>query len=146
MREGEIVQLGDPLSIYNAPSSRFVAEFMGQVNLLAVAANNGSGAMLKELGIPVDQGFRDASERLDHAAAGTLAGPSRARQGGCRVRGRVLQQLSSRLAHACPCRRADRTYISELGADMSAPAARFHHPARTSTGPMPLPSMSETRA
>ena len=29
MREGEIVQLGDPLTIYSAPASRFVAEFMG---------------------------------------------------------------------------------------------------------------------
>ena len=46
MREGEIVQLGDPLSIYNAPASRFVAEFMGQVNLLAVE-KNGQGMVIK---------------------------------------------------------------------------------------------------
>lgn len=35
MREGRIVQLGAPLAIYQRPNSRFVAEFMGEVNLLA---------------------------------------------------------------------------------------------------------------
>lgn len=34
MRDGRIVQLGPPLEIYQRPSSRFVAEFMGEVNLI----------------------------------------------------------------------------------------------------------------
>jgi spermidine/putrescine transport system ATP-binding protein len=36
MREGRIVQTGTPREIYRRPSSRFVAEFMGEVNVLAV--------------------------------------------------------------------------------------------------------------
>ena len=36
MRDGRIVQAGTPAEIYNQPSSRFVAEFMGEVNTLAV--------------------------------------------------------------------------------------------------------------
>lgn len=34
MRAGRIVQLGEPLEIYRRPASRFVAEFMGEVNLI----------------------------------------------------------------------------------------------------------------
>jgi len=36
MREGRIVQQGPPLEIYQRPGSRFVAEFMGEVNLIPV--------------------------------------------------------------------------------------------------------------
>lgn len=34
MRSGRIVQLGEPLEIYRRPGSRFVAEFMGEVNVI----------------------------------------------------------------------------------------------------------------
>ena len=53
MRDGEVVQVGDPLTIYHAPSSRFVAEFMGQVNLITIEAVNGARPVLKEIGVPV---------------------------------------------------------------------------------------------
>jgi iron(III) transport system ATP-binding protein len=33
MRAGEVVQLGDPLSIYDQPRSKFVADFLGVTNL-----------------------------------------------------------------------------------------------------------------
>src|SRR6056297_2612757 len=36
MREGRIIQIGTPAEIYARPRSRFVAEFMGEVNLLEV--------------------------------------------------------------------------------------------------------------
>ncbi|MEO1201283.1 MAG: ABC transporter ATP-binding protein [Pseudomonadota bacterium] len=36
MRDGRIVQAGTPAEIYGQPSSRFVAEFMGEVNLFRV--------------------------------------------------------------------------------------------------------------
>ncbi len=36
MRQGRIEQVGTPDEIYNAPINRFVAEFMGEVNLFAV--------------------------------------------------------------------------------------------------------------
>ena len=38
MRSGELVQVGTPDEIYNRPSSKFVSEFMGEVNLLEVTA------------------------------------------------------------------------------------------------------------
>ncbi len=36
MREGRIVQVGSPGEIYNEPSNKFVAQFMGEVNTLEV--------------------------------------------------------------------------------------------------------------
>lgn len=36
MRDGQIVQTGTPAEIYRQPSSRFVAEFMGEVNTFTV--------------------------------------------------------------------------------------------------------------
>lgn len=50
MRAGRIVQLGEPRSIYQAPESRFVAEFMGEVNILELAPD-GEGWRLPELGL-----------------------------------------------------------------------------------------------
>lgn len=37
MRAGRLVQIGGPLEIYQRPRSRFVAEFMGEVNVLPTA-------------------------------------------------------------------------------------------------------------
>ena len=52
MRAGRIVQLGAPQEIYSRPTSRFVAEFMGEVNILPLgpegplAARGGAGGYL----------------------------------------------------------------------------------------------------
>ncbi|MEM1188003.1 MAG: ABC transporter ATP-binding protein [Pseudomonadota bacterium] len=43
MREGRFVQLGTPREIYQQPVNRFVAQFMGEVNILAIE-DNGAGA------------------------------------------------------------------------------------------------------
>ena len=48
MREGRIVQAGTPAEIYNRPSSRFVAEFMGEVNIFSVLDGR-----IVELDVPV---------------------------------------------------------------------------------------------
>ncbi len=40
MRAGRLVQVGTPDEIYNRPSNRFVSEFMGEVNVIAVRAGN----------------------------------------------------------------------------------------------------------
>jgi spermidine/putrescine transport system ATP-binding protein len=50
MRNGRIVQAGTPIEIYQQPSSRFVAEFMGEVNTFTVT--NGH---IEELGVAVDE-------------------------------------------------------------------------------------------
>ena len=49
MRAGRIVQAGTPNDIYRQPSSRFVAEFMGEVNTFTV-----EGGRIRELGVAVD--------------------------------------------------------------------------------------------
>jgi len=41
MDQGQIVQVGDPEQIYDHPSSRFAAEFIGETNILALAAEPG---------------------------------------------------------------------------------------------------------
>ena len=37
MREGKLVQVGTPQEIYSAPNTRFVSEFVGDVNVLPVS-------------------------------------------------------------------------------------------------------------
>lgn len=41
MNEGRMVQIGAPREIYRRPNSRFVSEFMGEVNVLPVTAKGG---------------------------------------------------------------------------------------------------------
>jgi spermidine/putrescine transport system ATP-binding protein len=43
MRAGEIIQLGSADEIYARPESRFVAEFMGEVNLFEIEGEPGTG-------------------------------------------------------------------------------------------------------
>lgn len=38
MRTGNLIQVGTPNEIYTAPTSKFVSEFMGDVNIMAVRA------------------------------------------------------------------------------------------------------------
>jgi len=56
MRAGRLVQIGSPDQIYNQPSEKFVAEFMGEVNLLEVrrGANGAlvSMALAREFSAP----------------------------------------------------------------------------------------------
>src|SRR5262245_13835826 len=44
MRAGEMVQVGTPNEIYTAPTTRFVSEFIGDVNVFPVASN-GNGKL-----------------------------------------------------------------------------------------------------
>jgi spermidine/putrescine transport system ATP-binding protein len=50
MRAGEMVQVGTPNEIYTAPKSRFVSEFMGDVNVIAVTAGSGGRLHAEEFG------------------------------------------------------------------------------------------------
>ena len=59
MRAGKLVQVGTPQEIYSTPNTRFVSEFIGDVNVIAVdVANDGSlnsaslGAKLKPPTLP----------------------------------------------------------------------------------------------
>ena len=68
MRSGRIVQTGTAAEIYNTPKDRFVAEFMGEVNLFPVEGT-GSGHF-KGLAEPLQAGT--ATLALDAAARATL--------------------------------------------------------------------------
>ena len=61
MKDGTLVQIGTPDAIYNRPVDRFVAEFMGEVNTLAVEAAGpeavrvaGGGSEFAVRGMPAD--------------------------------------------------------------------------------------------
>jgi putrescine transport system ATP-binding protein len=66
MREGEIAQVGAPAEIYEAPQSRFVADFLGSVNLLEARVVGADAAGL----------------RLESAEGHLLAAPSPAARTG----------------------------------------------------------------
>ncbi len=44
MRDGEIVQIGSPTSLYNRPNCTYVANFVGRTNLIDVVVTGGDGA------------------------------------------------------------------------------------------------------
>ncbi|HKP26597.1 MAG TPA: ABC transporter ATP-binding protein [Dongiaceae bacterium] len=50
MRLGRLVQVGTPNEIYTSPNSKFVSEFIGDVNILPVRLVNGSRLQSDELG------------------------------------------------------------------------------------------------
>jgi ABC-type Fe3+/spermidine/putrescine transport system ATPase subunit len=43
MRAGRICQIGAPMSVYEAPVNRFVAEFLGESNIFAITASDRAG-------------------------------------------------------------------------------------------------------
>ncbi len=47
MQDGRIIQIGTPAEIYSAPANRFVASFMGEVNLLTIEHTAEGGANLR---------------------------------------------------------------------------------------------------
>lgn len=47
MSQGKVVQVGTPAQIYNFPESEFVAQFVGQINLLPVDVVNPAQGMVK---------------------------------------------------------------------------------------------------
>ncbi len=50
MRLGHMVQVGTPNEIYTAPNSKFVSEFIGDVNIMAVQAAEGGRVRSDDLG------------------------------------------------------------------------------------------------
>ncbi len=65
MRAGKLVQVGTPSQIYTAPETKFVSEFMGDVNIMRVTA--GAGGALRAADF-------DAIFRAPHSAAGLTEG------------------------------------------------------------------------
>jgi spermidine/putrescine transport system ATP-binding protein len=85
MRSGEIEQIGSPDQIYNEPINRFVAEFMGEVNLFPVRCGR--------------DGRLEAME-FDGSFAGPEGGLQPGEEGTLMVRPEVIRFLA-------PCETAD---------------------------------------
>ncbi len=47
MRDGQIAQLGEPHQVYEAPNSRYVAEFIGDVNILEGSVEDTGSGMIR---------------------------------------------------------------------------------------------------
>jgi spermidine/putrescine transport system ATP-binding protein len=77
MQAGRFVQVGPPADIYRSPANRFVAEFLGEVNILTVVQDG--GPRFAELGIPAPDPkgafavLRPESLRRDQGAFGAEA-------------------------------------------------------------------------
>ena len=59
LRDGRIEQVGTPSEMYDAPKSRFVADFIGQTNLLAADLSKAGSVSIPELGAV----YRDAESQ-----------------------------------------------------------------------------------
>ncbi|CAO3363579.1 ABC transporter, ATP-binding protein (cluster 1, maltose/g3p/polyamine/iron); ABC transporter, ATP-binding protein (cluster 10, nitrate/sulfonate/bicarbonate) [Azospirillum palustre] len=59
LRDGRIEQVGTPSEMYDAPKSRFVADFIGQTNLLAADLSTAGSVSISELGAV----YRDADSQ-----------------------------------------------------------------------------------
>lgn len=73
MRDGRLEQSGSPEAVYERPRTRWVAEFLGEANVLAGTAGNGSArcelgsfAVAADLSGPVDLVVRPESVAVSH--------------------------------------------------------------------------------
>jgi len=72
MNEGRFVQIAVADEIYGAPVSRFVAEFMGEVNLFEIKGAEKTEFLAQDLQIHVDGNAADMGLALDVDEIGTL--------------------------------------------------------------------------
>ncbi len=73
MNEGEAEQIDDSLSIYNEPSTRFVADFIGEANLLegTVVDRNETGIDVELDGVGMDARVETGNgDRIDRLSSG----------------------------------------------------------------------------
>ncbi|MGP9818519.1 ABC transporter ATP-binding protein [Salinarimonas sp. NSM] len=124
MRAGRIVQVAPPLEIYDRPTSRFVAEFMGEVNVWRAVREAGA-VTLPELGlvfpgetIPAPEGFLVARpEKLALLREGEAAQAT--------IAGEIVDEFvlgSRKQIHLRPDGDASRpTVFGEIPADAAAP-------------------------
>ncbi|MDO3408205.1 ABC transporter ATP-binding protein [Saccharibacillus sp. CPCC 101409] len=120
--DGRLQQLGTPLDVYRRPSNRFVAEFIGQVNLIAAAPEAASAA----------GGSSPAEAPLGAAGTAPYAAPA-VREGGANLAAFAAAQLQA--APGEPLRLLADLAAPEggaaafSGAPASAPAAASASPA-----------------
>ena len=90
LRDGRVEQIGTPRALYEQPETQFVAEFVGEKNLLPVDANG----ELTGFGIPVSQGKGQALLRPEDIGVMEFGDQG---LGNCKVRVGHVAFLGSRL-------------------------------------------------
>ena len=118
MNAGRIEQIGDPADIYERPATRFVAEFIGRMNLFAGAGDAGAqrahGATGVEIAVPVPRGPRDRRGRARR-------GPARARAPAARQAGATAWRCGAPCGRcSISARRASSTSISTAASAASS--------------------------
>ncbi|MCR5089686.1 MAG: ABC transporter ATP-binding protein [Oscillospiraceae bacterium] len=97
MRGGVILQIGSPLDIYNHPNCRFVADFIGESNILDGTVRSAEGRLLKVetadgMILTEGEGF-EAGERICVSIRPEYLAVSREAQKGFSVRARVKDHI-----------------------------------------------------
>jgi len=72
MRQGQLIQVGTPRDLYDRPASRYVADFIGETNLLAgTVVESRSGEAALQIGVDMLRGVCDG--RLETGREAWLA-------------------------------------------------------------------------
>ena len=123
MRDGRIVQIGTPEEIYTRPVNRFVAEFMGEVNVFPVRRRAGRrSTRATSVGGHLPGGGRDRAGGLHRRAAGVPA-PARSGRGTPRtsIEARSTTPIRSARASSIGCAPARRCWSSSSRARPAQP-------------------------
>jgi putrescine transport system ATP-binding protein len=70
MREGRIAQLGEPRDVYESPATRYVAEFIGDVNILSCRVEDAAAGLMR---LPFEAPPVRAERALEAQAGQSLA-------------------------------------------------------------------------
>lgn len=127
MRGGRVEQLGTPLEVFSAPATAYVAGFLGNMNVVALAGENGIRAIPSAIAASGAASIGIRPEHLQLAASG----PDPGGDGGVHIEGRVvLDELhgTDRVLHV---RAGDVTWRaridSGLGFDEHVRLRAAHH-------------------
>ncbi|WP_318527807.1 ABC transporter ATP-binding protein [Defluviimonas sp. WL0050] len=64
MSKGSLLQIGAPREIYNHPVNRFVADFIGETNLIPAEVRNAKATIVRNVSIPVDPASPEGAHTL----------------------------------------------------------------------------------
>ena len=130
MNAGRIEQLGDPATLYERPRSTFVANFLGQSNLLRADRVTGARRATARRRVPTVARPRARGRRRGHAARGHRGGLARA----CARRSCGSARAAGPTGCAASC------------TDVSFTGVATQYLVRDAVGPASSPSSSRTTA
>jgi len=131
MNRGRIVQLGTPAEVYDRPRSRFVADFLGRVNLATARVLSTDGGRLglalgsARLEVPVPPGAQGATVGTAVPIAvrpESLRLDGTPRPGDCAVEGRIVQRIfAGNLLKVMVALGDDTAWMAEVPPDSPVP-------------------------